>query len=225
MKKIFFAAPLFIFASTFQSIAASDNPYASEYMGGRAHHGHSNKTDRVHGDHSGEVAQAAQGPKGDKGDRGLKGDKGEKGDRGEPGTTYTLVYGSYFQFNNATVEKGSAVIFDAPLKTNGGIEYNNENGTFTLPEDGDYQLTYTLHVDGSSTATFGVVVNDKHVLPGSVYRSTISIGSSQLAGSLIASFSKGDTIKIVNLSDDPFNLNNNESPLSNNATLLINKLN
>lgn len=172
--------------------------------------------------HGGETAAAvpAGGPKG------IKGDKGDKGDRGEPGRPHSRVYGYFYEQVTASIAPNSAVPFEAEGKQTGSISVDTTTGQFTLPETGDYQITFGLHLTGSSTAVFGILLNGETLLPGSSHRSTESgLGLEYVNGTYIGTFSKGDTIQIVNATDEAFVLSNDTAPQSHNAFIVIQKMN
>lgn len=104
-------------------------------------------------------ADGAAGPAGPTGATGATGATGEKGDRGDSGNT-SLAFGSLFNINSQTVDKGGFIQWD-----NAGL-FNNisPNATgLTVQVGGIYRVSMTLIFSGpdSENNVFQLCVNGK----------------------------------------------------------------
>lgn len=111
------------------------------------------------------------------------------------------VHHCYYKPLDGNVEQNGNVIFDFAGDESDLLTLDPTTGTFTVSEAGNYLISYTFNVFGQGTPSFGVLLNNQTILPGTMDQghSSNDIAKGLRVKSLvIASLAAGDTINIIN---------------------------
>ncbi|MEI8364897.1 MAG: hypothetical protein WCF65_00625 [Parachlamydiaceae bacterium] len=136
------------------------------------------------------------------------------------------AHSASYQPADEIVEHNTSVLFDLDGTQGDVVSMDPASGTFTILKKGNYSISFALNVFGNGIPAFGIQLNHGEILQGTY---NPAHPSKQIAHCMHVkvlvdpSLDVGDTINIINLSANTYQLSNERSG-NNNGYLLFKKI-
>ncbi|MEB4819854.1 collagen-like protein [Bacillus thuringiensis] len=149
--------------------------------------------------------QGVQGIQGEPGPQGVQGIQGIQGEPGPTGPTGPVTFANLSSSSAQIIPNLGVVTFNTTILNN--VLINGTNDTLTIVDSGVYKLEYYLSTSPDSIAPISFVIS----LNGStatLFNIIVATSGGEISLGAIGTLNSGDTLQLVNFSDNPTTLPN-----------------